>query len=501
MPAANKKESSVSTGLVLVVEDDQSLREALCDTLEMAGYQTLSAADGKAAIEVLGKQQVNMVVSDIQMKPMDGATLLRRIKKLDPGLPVVLMTAYGTIQKAVQAMREGAIDYLVKPFEAEVLVNMVSRLLVEGALHGDIDLVAEDPASKELLALVRRVACSEATVLLSAESGCGKEVYSRYIHQYSDRGKGPFVAINCAAIPENMLEAVLFGYEKGAFTGAYQSNPGKFEQANSGTILLDEISEMDLGLQAKLLRVLQEKEVERLGSRKVTELDVRVVATTNRDLREEVNAGRFREDLYYRLNVFPLSISPLRQRKLDILPLAKRILAKECKPGLPIPELSKEAEQRLLEHSWPGNVRELCNVIQRSLILKTGDLITDENMYFEVAAAPPRERPNIVGNSSDSIQDCLVADGQQRNNKLIKSAGIVPRSADNDSEEVSQSSAAVSCEEAGGDLKSNEQRMILDVLRDERGSRKRTAERLGISPRTLRYKLARMRDSGIQLPN
>ncbi|VAW72087.1 Flagellar two-component response regulator FleR [hydrothermal vent metagenome] len=501
MPAANNKEKSVSTGLVLVVEDDQSLREALCDTLEMAGYQTLSAADGREAIEVIGKQQVNMVVSDIQMKPMDGATLLKRIKKLDPGLPVVLMTAYGTIQKAVQAMREGAIDYLVKPFEAEVLVNMVSRLLVEGALHGDIDLVAEDPSSKELLALVRRVACSEATVLLSAESGCGKEVYSRYIHQYSDRNKGPFVAINCAAIPENMLEAVLFGYEKGAFTGAYQSNPGKFEQANGGTILLDEISEMDLGLQAKLLRVLQEKEVERLGSRKVTELDVRVIATTNRDLREEVNAGRFREDLYYRLNVFPLSISPLRQRKLDILPLAKRILAKECKPGLPIPELSKDAEQRLLEHSWPGNVRELCNVIQRSLILKTGDLISDENMYFEVAAIPPRERPNIYGNASDSIQDYLISDGKQDNNKLIKSAGLGSSSTTYDNEEARQSSVGSVCEEAGGDLKSNEQRMILEVLRDERGSRKRTAERLGISPRTLRYKLARMRDSGIQLPN
>ncbi len=489
----------MTAGSVLVVEDDASLREALCDTLEMAGYQTLSAADGKAAIAVLDKERVNMVVSDIQMKPMDGATLLKKIKKLDPGLPVVLMTAYGTIQKAVQAMREGAVDYLVKPFEAEVLVNMVSRLLVEGAPHGEVDLVAVDPESKELLTLVRRVARSEATVLLSGESGCGKEVYSRFIHQYSERGSGPFVAINCAAIPENMLEAVLFGYEKGAFTGAYQSNPGKFEQANGGTILLDEISEMDLGLQAKLLRVLQEREVERLGSRKVTKLDVRVVATTNRDLREEVNAGRFREDLYYRLNVFPLSITPLRQRKLDILPLAKRILAKESRPGLPIPILTESAEQRLVDHSWPGNVRELCNVIQRSLILKSGDSITDENIYFEAAAKPPRERPCIRGNATDTIQDSSfmerepqVADYSAQSN--TSSAKVGDTQADHED-------LAVVSEDGNGDLKSNEQRIILDVLRDERGSRKRTAERLGISPRTLRYKLAKMRDSGIQLPN
>lgn len=489
----------MTIGSILVVEDDTSLREALCDTLEMAGYQTLSATDGKAAIEVLDKQRINMVVSDVQMKPMDGATLLKKIKKIDPGLPVVLMTAYGTIQKAVQAMREGAIDYLVKPFEAEVLVNMVSRILVEGVPHGEIDLVAEDPASKDLLTLVRRVSRSNATVLLSGESGCGKEVYSRYIHQYSERSEGPFVAINCAAIPENMLEAVLFGYEKGAFTGAYQSNPGKFEQANGGTILLDEISEMDLGLQAKLLRVLQEREVERLGSRKITELDVRVVATTNRDLREEVNAGRFREDLYYRLNVFPLAIMPLRQRKLDILPLANRILSKESCPGTTIPVLSEAAEKRLADHHWPGNVRELCNVIQRSLILKSGDEISKDNIYFEAETSPPRERPVIHGNATDSIQDTVVSDrepvGLNRSaNHSATGAGI--RKSQASAEELVMEADA----EQGG-LKSYEQRMILEVLRDERGSRKRTAERLGISPRTLRYKLAKMRDSGIQLPN
>ncbi|MES9814156.1 MAG: sigma-54 dependent transcriptional regulator [Candidatus Thiodiazotropha sp.] len=295
----------MSLATVLIVEDDPALREALSDTLELAGYPICVAEEGGAAMNLLQQRSVGMVVSDVQMHPMDGHTLLRKIRERYPDLPVLLMTAYGTIEKAVMAMHDGAVDYLTKPFEAEVLVSKVAshiRTAVGPVLDGP---VAEDLRSREVLDLALRVAGSDATVLLHGESGTGKEVYARYIHQHSTRSEGPFVAINCAAIPENMLEAVLFGYEKGAFTGAYQATAGKFEQAQGGTLLLDEISEMSLALQAKLLRVLQEKELERLGGRKLIELDVRVLATTNRKLREEVSAGRFREDLFYRLNVFP----------------------------------------------------------------------------------------------------------------------------------------------------------------------------------------------------
>ncbi|MDH5436774.1 MAG: sigma-54 dependent transcriptional regulator, partial [Gammaproteobacteria bacterium] len=271
----------MSQSTVLVVEDDQSLREALHDTLKIAGYSVTTAEDGNAALSVLESENISMVVSDVQMAPMDGYTLLKKIKSTKGDLPVMLMTAYGDIQKAVQAMREGAVDYLVKPFDAQVLVNMVERY-IRNTETEETDFIAHDSSTLEMKELAKRVADTEATVLISGESGTGKEVLARFIHNNSPRADKPFVAINCAAIPDNMLEATLFGYEKGAFTGAYNACPGKFEQANGGTLLLDEISEMDMGLQAKLLRVLQEREVERLGARKMIELDVRVLATTNR---------------------------------------------------------------------------------------------------------------------------------------------------------------------------------------------------------------------------
>ena len=307
---------------VLIVEDDANLREALFDTLSGDSVPVLTADSGPQALEILDREPVGLVVSDLQMEPMDGVTLLGRIHEQHPTMPAVLMTAYGSIENAVAAMRNGALDYLVKPFPADELIKIVSKYL-----QPVIDVarpVAEDPASIDLLRVAERVAATEATVTISGESGCGKEVIARFIHGSSARRDAPFVAINCAAIPENMLEAMLFGHEKGAFTGATSSHPGKFEQANKGTLLLDEISEMDLQLQAKLLRVIQEKEVERIGGRKTITLDVRVLATTNRDLRKSVAAGLFREDLYYRLNVFPLHIPPLRDRPLDILPLAER---------------------------------------------------------------------------------------------------------------------------------------------------------------------------------
>jgi len=447
----------MSQPTVLIVEDDSALRDALCATVELAGFGVKSADDGMEALQMVQDEDVQLVVSDVQMKSMDGHTLLQNLKSSVPELPVVLMTAYGTIQKAVEAMRAGAADYLVKPFDAEMLVDMIRRYLSNA--DDDPQVVAEDPATRKLATLAKRVAATDATVMISGESGAGKEVFAQMIHRHSARRNGPFIAINCAAIPENMLEASLFGYEKGAFTGAYQARPGKFEQAQGGTLLLDEISEMDLGLQAKLLRVLQEREVERLGGREIIPLDVRVLATTNRNMREEVAAGRFREDLFYRLNVFPLHLSPLRERKADILPLAMRLIRKYCPQGRCLPHLSRAAQQALLDHPWPGNVRELDNVMQRALILLCGDQVEVEDLCFEFDV---------------SFAPAYTADPES----------VTSQGADG----------------LGEDLKSREFELILDALRTDNGSRKAAAERLGISPRTLRYKLARMREQGIAIP-
>lgn len=444
---------------VLIVEDDADLRDALCATVQLAGFDVAAADSGKQALQMLDQHSFGLVFSDVQMDGMDGHTLLKKLKTGQPELPVVLMTAYGTIQKAVDAMRAGAADYLVKPFEAELMVDMIRRFLPHA--DDDPEVVAEDPATRKLADLACKVAKTDATVMISGDSGAGKEVFAQMIHRHSRRAEGPFVAINCAAIPENMLEASLFGYEKGAFTGAYQSRAGKFEQAQNGTLLLDEISEMDLGLQAKLLRVLQEREVERLGGKEIIPLNVRVLATTNRSMREEVAAGRFREDLFYRLNVFPLHLAPLRSRRADILPLAHRLVRKYCADGQSIPHLSKAAQQALLDHNWPGNVRELDNIIQRALILLDGDQIEVENLCFELdTSISPELQEAPAGAIAAASEDSSVL---------------------------------------GSGLKSREFELILDALRDH-GSRKAAAERLGISPRTLRYKLARMREQGIAVP-
>ena len=452
---------------VMIVEDDADLREALSDTLKLAGYQVWEAANGNTALNILSNEDVGMIVSDVQMDGMDGQTLLKRVKSQYPDIPVVLMTAYGTIKKAVEAMQAGAVDYLVKPFEAEVLVNMVCQYLLPEQEH--VELVAEDEVTKNVLKLAQRVADSDATVLINGESGTGKEVFARIIHEHSSRKDGPYIAINCAAIPENMLEAMLFGYEKGAFTGAYKSSPGKFEVANHGTILLDEISEMDMGLQAKLLRVLQEKEVERLGGNTVLPLDIRVVATTNRDMRQQVKAGKFREDLYYRLNVFPITLPPLKDRKGDILPLFRHLLRRHIEgTGKPVPTVDAEAEKAILSHNWPGNVRELDNVTQRALILQSEGVIEISHIMFE----------------PDQISQSSVLD-----DPLAVNSDIVETERAMDSSDL-----------LGDNLKNQEYRIILEALTTTNGSRKNAAEKLGISQRTLRYKLAKMRESGMSVP-
>lgn len=449
------------TTQILVVEDDASLREALVDTLELAGFGSLEAESGEQALELIAAQSVDMVVSDVNMGGMDGHQLLDKIQQSQPCLPVMLITAYGQVNRAVDAIRSGAVDYLMKPFAPEALVDAVKRFTgAEIDQSENIKPVAEEPSSKQLLQVARRVAETDSTVLITGESGTGKEVLAQYIHAHSPRAEQPFIAINCAAIPENMLEATLFGHEKGAFTGAYTSNPGKFEQANGGTILLDEISEMDLGLQAKLLRVLQEQEVERVGGRKVIKLDVRVLATTNRKLEEYVAEHKFREDLYYRLNVFPLQWLPLRERRADIVPLAIRLLGKYSrKMNRTSVSLSDEAQQVLQSYDWPGNVRELDNVIQRALILQQGALIGANDLHIQPSSI------QSVDLSSRATSGAVEADSGQ----------------------------------LGADLRLHEFQLIIDTLRATNGSRKEASDKLAISPRTLRYKLAKMREAGIDL--
>jgi two-component system, response regulator FlrC len=442
---------------VLVVEDDPALREALVDTLRAAGLMALAAADSSSALQLLAGEEIALVISDVQMPGANGYELLASIKRMRPYLPVVLMTAYGTVAQAVAAMREGATDYIVKPFDAQALIEMARRQLAARVMPNE--LVAVDPESKRLVALARKIAENDATVLITGESGTGKEVYSRFIRDNSSRASSPYVAINCAAIPENMLEASLFGYEKGAFTGALSAHAGKFEQAQGGTLLLDEISEMDLGLQAKILRVLQEREVERLGSHRTLNLDVRVIATSNRDLPEEVRAGRFRADLYYRLNVMSLRLPALRERRGDIVPLAQRAMLACARAGQAALSLSVDAEQKLLQHDWPGNARELTNIVQRAAWLASGGIIAaaDLDIVSSTAAAPVSAAVPIAAAPS---QD----------------AGL------------------------GRDLKDRERELILATLRVTGGSRKLTAERLGISPRTLRHKLQQLKAAGVNVP-
>ncbi|MEM7292957.1 MAG: sigma-54 dependent transcriptional regulator, partial [Pseudomonadota bacterium] len=401
---------------ILVVDDDDALREALCETLELAEYQVVACDNGEAALTQLHlRDDINLVISDVQMAPVDGIALLRSIRQSNIELPVILMTAYGTVPKAVAALHHGAADYLAKPFEVTDLMAKVENLITLYE-HRTEQFIAEDSIMKELLAMTQRVAQTDTTVMISGPSGAGKEVVARHIHLHSQRAERPFIAINCAAIPENMLEAVLFGYEKGAFTGAYKSTPGKFELAQSGTLLLDEISEMELGLQAKLLRVLQEKEVERLGGRTPIALDVRILATTNRQLRDEVATGNFREDLFYRLNVFPIRLPALNMRPRDIVLLAEHFIGKYNTAVSSVPSLDAEAQAKLLAYNWPGNVRELDNVVQRALIMANGETLTAADILFEEPTgtfdashsdASSRLTSNLRNHEQDMIIDAL----------------------------------------------------------------------------------------------
>ncbi|MBI2380948.1 MAG: sigma-54-dependent Fis family transcriptional regulator [Gammaproteobacteria bacterium] len=449
----------MAAATVMLVEDDHDLREALGDTLELAGFRTLVAENGDAALVQLGRFMPDLIVSDVQMGAgLDGHALLKRVRDLSTQVPVLLMTAYGDVAGAVQAMRDGATDYVQKPFTPDVFLEMVHRHVRLRAAGGFRPVIA-DARSLELFRMAERVAASDATVMLTGPSGSGKEVLARYIHEHSVRAEEAFVAINCAAIPENMLEATLFGYEKGAFTGAVQAMPGKFEQAEGGTLFLDELGELDLGLQAKLLRVLQEREVERLAGRKAIKLNVRVVAATNRNLLEEVRAGRFREDLFYRLNVFPLRCLALAERRGDILPLSEALLAHQAaRMGRASLRLDEGAVLALTRYDWPGNVRELENVLQRAVILANDERIRREDLHFD-GEAP-----------------------------ALSAAGF----------EASEEGETGALDET---VRAHEFEMILAALQECRGSRAQVSEKLGVNPRTLRYKIAKMRAAGYVIPD
>ena len=375
---------------ILVVDDEQGIRDLVRDILSSDGYEVDAASSAPAALELLEERTYAIVLSDVKMPGMSGIELLAEIKKRRPELPVILLTAFGTIPQAVEAIREGALDFLEKPVKSPKVLRGIVRRGID-ATRRDVpsalpDLVCEDPVSRATRELLEKVAPGDTTVLLTGESGTGKEVAARFIHALSRRSDGPFVAVNAAAIPSSLLEDELFGHEKGAFTGADQRRQGLFEAADGGTLFLDEIGEMSPDLQSRLLRVLETQSFQRLGGTSQTEVDVRLVAATNRDLGKAVREGGFREDLYYRLGVFPVHLHPLRERPADILPLARHFAA-QISGGAA--SLSKEAAEKLSSHSWPGNARELRNVIERALVLAPGGPIEPSHLSLSTPAGEP----------------------------------------------------------------------------------------------------------------
>lgn len=392
---------TVESGSVLVVDDEPEMAIALGETLRRDGFRVSLAQNGREAMEKLSREEYGWVISDVRMPSVDGMELLSHLRETAPLTRVILMTGYGTVPQAVAAMQQGAVNFLTKPFKAEDLRKILrpSPSPASPASAGRTGpwesvsrpILTRDPVMIRILGMVDAVASTPATVLIEGESGTGKELVARYLHERSPRAHRPFVAVNCAALPDNLLESELFGYEKGAFSGAAVRKIGKFELAHTGTILLDEIGEMEIALQAKLLRVIQEREIDRVGGTRPVPVDIRIVATTNRNLKEEVRAGRFREDLYYRLRVFPVLLPPLRERPEDIALLAERFRLSFEQSHMAVGSFTPEAMGLLVRHSWPGNVRELENVVTRAAFLAAGRSIRPE--YLEDLLDPGEARP------------------------------------------------------------------------------------------------------------
>ena len=431
---------------VLIVEDKDSLRAMLRHALEAHGHTVLEARDEPEAVRELRQTRPVVVLTDLKLPVGDGFGILRAAKELDPDLPVVVMTAYGSIQDAVLAMREGAMDFLAKPVEPDHLLLMVERAIAQRRMlaeyivlkeelaerRGAPRIIGEDGKLRQVSQQLHRAAATDATVLLEGESGTGKELFARALHALSPRSDGPFVAINCAAIPETLLETELFGHEKGAFTGAAQRKPGRFELAHRGTLFLDEIGDLPLALQAKILRALEQKQFERVGGTQSLIVDVRVVAATNRNLRQRVAERQFREDLYFRLSVFPIQIPPLRERGDDVLILARHFVEKFCKDlNKKALMLAPAAIEDIKAYAWPGNVRELQNCIERAVILTEGDAIQPRhlNLSFRNPAAPPQvptdpwDQIDLSGTLADAVRKVSAEVERRKIEMALKEAG------------------------------------------------------------------------------
>jgi DNA-binding NtrC family response regulator len=443
---------------ILIVEDEAKMRRLLELNLGEDGFTTLSAGDAEAGIKLLQQESVDLVVTDLKLPGMGGLDFLQAVKQANPAIPVVVMTAYGSVETAVDAMKRGASDYVLKPFSlAEMRMVVRKELDVQqlrqenlslrealGKRYQHPNVVAQSSRMQEVLATVERVAPTNSTVLLGGESGVGKDLIARAVHEKSRRASGPFIKINSTAIPENLIESELFGYEKGAFTGATTTKPGKFELADKGTIFLDEIGDIPLATQVKLLRVLQEREFERLGGTRLIKVDVRLIAATNRDLRAALEEGTFREDLYYRLNVVPIDIAPLRERREDIPELTKLFITRfSGDSGKPITGISPDALQLLVGYHWPGNVRELQNVIERACALAQGPLLGISDIHLDTLRTKP-------GTASDNF--------------------LPP----------------------GMTLEQWEDEMIREALRRANNNKSQAARLLGLSRNALRYRLSKI---------
>jgi two-component system response regulator FlrC len=455
-------------GKILVADDDPQMQLAIKASLTRGGYDVIVAGDGQAALERIKADRFDAIISDQRMPRMSGQELLQEIRCGNSAIPFIMITAHGTITQAVEAMQLGAADFITKPFSAEDLERVVERVLSPEVKFFKKEssrksrsraIVTNDPVMVRILEVAEAVARSDATVLVQGESGTGKELIARLIHSCSPRAERPFVAINCAALPANLLESEMFGHEKGAFTGALARKIGKFELAHGGTLLLDEISEMDLALQAKLLRVLQEREIDRVGGREPVSVDVRIVATTNRNLADAVEKEKFRADLYYRLNVIPLTLPPLRDRKADIKILAEHFMRQYLGPQFP--ELTADVLCELQEHKWPGNIRELQNSVQRAAILARGAALSKEDLLLNKNDSPKalhlRIEKEIFPEGEFTIRSGVTVQEMERN-------------------------------------------LILETLRSNNNNRTKAAQLLGISIRTLRNKLHEYREQGVDVP-
>ncbi len=434
---------------VLIADDEPNLRKVLATILVREGYEVVQAADGQEAVAVVDQGGVDAIITDLKMPKMDGMAVLRRVVADAPDVPVIIITAHGSVDSAVGAVKAGAFDYIEKPFEQEQIRQVVAKAVAQGeaqrrmprpflhtgeTAHGRFGLVGESPTMRQIYSVIEKIADTPSTVLITGESGTGKELVAKALHEHSSRKDAPFIKINCAAIPKTLMESELFGYEKGAFTGAVGSKPGRFELADKGTLFLDEIGEIPVEMQVKLLRALQESEFERVGGIKTIKVDVRLVTATNRDLEKETRAGNFREDLYYRLNVVPLHIPPLRERRDDIPLLVDHIVRKfneRLKKN--VTGVEPEALERLTQHAWPGNIRELENVLERTLLfceaprIRLQDLPAEVGMSgVPVAAGPPAaastSSSSLPVGELQSLKDIVRAETERVERELIQRA-------------------------------------------------------------------------------